>query len=397
MPAKTNYFGADESIFAEKSLLRVSHLPNEDRIIGRDDELHEIGNCMQDGLQGEAPTHAMIYGKTGTGKSLCSKFICEDLVDRAESNNVNAGYVYIDCTQQSTETKVCREMAHTLNDEETTDISVPYSGISTADYYRRLWDILDQLYNIVVVILDEIDRLDGDDILYQLSRARESGKMNDAHIGIIGISNKMRYEEKLNQRVKSSFSKRDIVFSPYDADQIREILENRSDAFYDDVLNEGVIPKVAAISAQEHGDARKAIDILRYAGEVVDNSDGETVTEEHVDMAQEREQEGRIRELIESSPNHSKFALHSIARLSLRSEKKRPEVEGSDVYEMYESICEERGSDPLTQRRLRDILDEMKFLGIINRERKSKGREGAYTTNRLLEDPEMVLRACSEM
>ncbi|MDS0261914.1 hypothetical protein NDI56_21135 [Haloarcula sp. S1CR25-12] len=39
----------------------------------------------------------------------------------------------------------------------------------------------------------------------------------------------------------------------------REILQNRTDAFAAGILDDGVIPRAAALSAKEHGDARKAM------------------------------------------------------------------------------------------------------------------------------------------
>jgi len=53
------------------------------------------------------------------------------------------------------------------------------------------------------------------------------------------------------------------------------------------VLEDGVVPRVAALAAREHGDARKAIDILRFAGEIAEENDHDSVTEDCVDHAHE--------------------------------------------------------------------------------------------------------------
>ena len=188
-------------------------------------------------------------------------------------------FAYVDCAQDSTETQAVQTIAETLNEPEQTDISIPDKGIATSTYYKRLWDILDQRYDVVLVILDEIDKLADDDILMQLSRAGEAGKVSECKIGVIGISNKIKFKEKqLNERVKSSLCEREFVFPPYDGSQLNAIMEARRDAFREGVLEAGVIPRAAALAAREHGDARQAIDILRYAGEIAQSSGAETVT-----------------------------------------------------------------------------------------------------------------------
>jgi hypothetical protein len=79
------------------------------------------------------------------------------------------------------------------------------------------------------------------------------------------------------------------VFPPYDAPQLCDILKQRADiAFNEGILDEGVIPLCAALAAQEHGDARRALDLLRVSGELADRENAEKVTERHVKMAQEK-------------------------------------------------------------------------------------------------------------
>jgi Cdc6-like AAA superfamily ATPase len=111
--------------------------------------------------------------------------------------------------------------------EGAADTNVPRKGIAASDYRDITWELLDD-HGIggFVVILDEIDKLDDEDILRSLSRARESGK-SDALIGVICISNKIAYRERLNERVDSSLQDNELVFDPYDADQLREILKHR--------------------------------------------------------------------------------------------------------------------------------------------------------------------------
>lgn len=382
-------FSREDPIFAKKELLEINHLPDHGRIVGRDDEISALANALNPALFNQSPSNVLLYGKTGTGKSLCAKHVSRRLVDEADEEGVTVGVAYVDCAQDSTETQAVQTIA-TATNTPATEVSIPDKGISTSTYYKRLWRILDELYDVVVVILDEIDKLENDDILMQLSRAGEAGKLERCKLGVIGISNKIKYKDRMDERVKSSLCEREFVFPPYDANQLRSIMEARSDAFKEGVLEPGTIPLAAAQAAQEHGDARKAIDILRYAGELAQAEHAETVREEYVKKARERAENDRFRELIRGATPHSKYALQALAILSLDN----PDVDAfrtSRVYEVYEQVCRQMDSDPLSTRRVRDLLREQAFLDVIEQARQSGGSaEGSYTEHRLLEDPKVV-------
>jgi len=392
-----DYFGSENEVFRNKELLQVSHLPDGDRIIGRDDELTNLANAIKPATRGNTPNNVLVYGKTGTGKSLCSKFITNHAVERAKDNDVSIGVAYVDCLQESTETQAVQSAGHQLNEQTETEISIPHSGLSTAEYYRRLWRIVDTRYDVALIILDEVDKIEDDEILMQLSRAVESGKLTESTIGVIGISNKVRYKDSLDERIKSSLCEREYVFSPYDATQIREILRSRSDAFHESVLEDGVVPRVAALAAREHGDARKAIDILRFAGEIAEENDHDSVTEDCVDHAHEREETSRLAELISKSPSHAKLVLEAMALLTQQKEGDDAPITTNEAYDLYKRLCDRDQSEHLKLRRVRDILSELEFLSIIDQERKCAGRgKGNYMENRLIDDAKVIIAACNE-
>lgn len=396
MAESEDLFVRESPIFANKELLEVGRLPEEERIVGRDEEIHELANALNPAIFGQSPSNVLIYGKTGTGKSLCSKYVSERLVETAAEEDVKAAYAYVDCAQETTETQAIQTVATALN-EPTVDVSIPEKGISTSSYYNRLWAILNQEYDVVVVILDEIDKLGDDSILMQLSRARESGKLSDSKIGVIGISNKIKYGEDMDERVKSSLCERKFVFPPYDAEQLADIMEARRDAFREEVLEPSVIPRTAALAAREHGDARKAIDILRYAGEIAQSKNSSSVREEFSDQAYEHAETDRFNELIRGLTPHSRYALHALTVLTIDDELNEKGFRTTRLFGVYETICQQEGSEPLSLRRVRDLLKEHAFLDIIERNRVSGGSaEGNYTIHRLQEDPEVVREALTE-
>jgi cell division control protein 6 len=331
-------FTREDPVFANKELLEISHLPGEGRIVGRDDEISDLAAAVNPAIFGQSPSNVLIYGKTGTGKSLCAKHVSQRLVDTAGEESVTATFAYVDCAQDTTETQAVQTIAEDVNQPAVTDIRIPDKGLSTSTYYKRLWRVLDRLYDVALIILDEIDKLSDDDILMQLSRAGEAGKITECKLGVIGISNKIQYKDRMDERVKSSLCEREFVFPPYDANQLRAIMDARSDAFRDGVLDSSTIPRAAALAAREHGDARKAIDILRYAGEIAQSTGSETVREEFVTQARERAETDRFRELIRGSTPHSRYVLQALAMLSL-SNQRESGYRTSRVYEVYGNIC----------------------------------------------------------
>ncbi len=397
-PSEDPLFNFDEedsdraNIFARKELLKVGHVPESTRIVGRDDEIEAVAAELRPIVQGDPPNNVMIYGKTGTGKSLVARHVTERARRAAISNDVAVGTVYVDCAQHNTQTRVARSITRSLNETDVTDFDIPRAGIGSGEYYDYLWEILDTAYESVIIILDEVDRLDDDDILMQLSRARESGKA-DCHLGVIAVSNKIEYRDRLNERVKSSLREEEFVFQPYDANQLRQIMEHRRDAFNDDVLSSDVIPLTAAIAAQEHGDARKAIEILRHAGELAERENVETVTEEHVRDAQEWAQIDRFEELLRGSTTQVKFILYSLALLS----EENPNSEGfstSRIFDRYKKTAEKIDATVLSEHRVYELLKEQAFLGVVESTRTGGGRgQGSYLEHRLVQDTEIVLKS----
>ncbi len=193
-------------------------------------------------------------------------------------------------------------------------------------------------------------------------------------MSIIGISNDLKFTEFLDPRVKSSLGEDEIIFPPYNAEQIREILEQRATlAFRPGTLQEGVIPLCAAFAAQEHGDARRALDLLRISGELAERSRSTIVSEDHVRSAREKIEQDRVEEVIKTLPTQSKLVLYSIVLLE---ELGTRNITTSAVYNMYKQLCPVVETDYLTHRRITDLIAELDMLGILHTIVVSKGRYG---------------------
>jgi len=357
-------------IFMDKSALKSSYTP--DAIQHRDEQIHQVAQILAPCLRFEKPSNLFIYGKTGTGKTLTTKYIMRQILDIAKQNNIPLKMMYINCKLKrvaDTEYRLIAQLARDCN------LEIPPTGLPTDEVYKLFYAHVDKEKMLLVIILDEIDQLVkkiGDEILYNLTRIND--ELKNAQITFIGISNDLLFIEHLDARVKSSLSEEEVVFPPYNALQLQSILRERaSRAFVADVIGEGVIEKCAAFSAREHGDARRALELMRVAGELAERKGHVKIELHHIDLAQEKIERDWIQETVLMQPKQFQTTLYAI--LTLYQTRKDTLFTG-EIYDLYRKLCRQVSLAPLTQRRISDVIAELDMLGIINAKVISKGRYG---------------------
>lgn len=358
------------TIFRDKSLLQTNHRPED--ILHRDDQIEQIASILAPVLRGERTSNLFLYGKTGTGKTLSIQYVREELVRRSNRNNGNLRIEYLNCKLKKisdTEYRILAELIKKLGGD------VPATGLPTEAVYNKFIDLIDSEEQLLVLILDEIDQTVkkiSSDFLYNLTRL--NSELSKTQICIVGISNDLTFLEELDPRVRSSLSEEEIVFPPYNAIQLQDILNKRSNtAFKDKVVEQGVIAKCAAFAAREHGDARRALDLLRIAGELAEREGAKRILLKHIDSANEKIERDKILDVIKTEPKQFQLVLYSIMKLT---EKQTDPIFTGDVYNFYQELCEKNKLEVLTQRRVGDIIQEFDMLGIINVRVISKGRGG---------------------
>lgn len=251
---------------------------------------------------------------------------------------------------------------------------IPFTGLPTEHVYRKFFERIDNEKQTILLIIDEIDALvekTGDGILYNLTRINQ--ELKNARLCVIGITNNLSFIDSLDPRVKSSLSEEELVFPPYNAVQLKDILRERAEkAFSPEVLDNGVIEKCAALAAQEHGDARRALDLLRVAGELAERSGSAKVMLQHVDTAEEKIDTDKFVEIIKTQPKQSQIVLYTVLKLVSGGK----EALTNDVLAAYQNNCAKFSLKPLTQRRVSDLIAELDLFGIINTKNVSRGRYG---------------------
>ena len=367
-------FLSNSHIFKDREILRHDYIP--EKLPHRDNQINCLGGIVAPVLRGSPCSNAFIYGKTGTGKTAVTKYVLDKLSIRANKLGASVEVCYVNCRLVGTEYRVLSSLCGALN------VKVPFTGLAVGEVFDRFKEGLDQQRKIFIVVLDEIDALikaRGDTILYELTRVNET--LRYGRISIIGISNDLRFKEFLDPRVLSSLSEEELVFRPYDAAELQEILWRRAQiAFSEGALSDSAVALCAALAAAEHGDARRALDLLRVAGELAEREGADCVTEDNVRHAETRMEHDRIVDVLENLPVHSKLVLCSVYLLG---KTKLSYTITGDIYGIYCELCDQSGLSPLTQRRVSGLISELDMIGLLNARVVSRGRHGRTKKIRL--------------
>jgi cell division control protein 6 len=362
-------FLESKPIFSNRDALTISFKP--ETIPHREKQVNDLGRILAPSLKGGRPSNVFLYGRPGTGKTLVSKFVGSELENACKETGKKVKVLYVNCKMKKiadTEYRLLAELSKELGRE------VPFTGLPTDQVYHAFFEALESKSQTVILIIDEIDTLvqkTGDEILYNLTRINQD--LANSKLSLIGITNNLGFIETLDPRVKSSLSEEELIFPPYNALQLQDILKNRASiAFTPDALKTGVIEKCAALAAQEHGDARRALDLLRVAGELAERKSEENITIKHVDDAEEKIDVDRVIETVKAQPKQSQIVLYAIIQLA---EKSR-EIQTGEVFDKYNDICKQQGMKGLTTRRVSDLISELDLFSIINTKIISKGRYG---------------------
>jgi len=358
-------------IFSNRDVLRHDYLP--DKLPHREEQIRLLGSTVAPVLKEDRCSNVFIYGKTGTGKTAVTKYVMSHLESRAKQIGTRVKFSYVNCRMTDSAYRVFASLCQSVG------VSVPFTGLAVGEVFDRFRNGLEATKVVLIVALDEVDALikdRGDGLLYELTRINET--LQHSKVSIIGISNDLRLKEFLDPRVFSSLSEEEMVFRPYDAGELRRILQERSAlSFKEGALSEAALSVCSALAAAEHGDARRALDLLRVAGEVAERVGATVVTEEHVREAEKRIEHNRVLEAINNLTLHSKLVLLSVYRLG------KPNATTGEIYDVYNELCGELGAGLLTQRRLGTLVSELDAMGLLNARIVNMGRYGRTKKIRL--------------
>ena len=356
------------SLFANREVLRHDYVPN--TLPHREEQVRFLGETVAPVLKGDRCSNIFVYGKTGTGKTAVMKYVLNRVGQKAAEFGSPVRVCYVNCRIVGTEYRVFSNLCDAVG------VRVPFTGLALGEVFERFKRGLDGQKHLFIAVLDEVDalvKMRGDVLLYELTRINETLRRSKATL--VGISNDLRFKEFLDPRVLSSLSEEEIVFKPYNAAELQDILIDRAKiAFHENVVSSGAIDLCAALAAAEHGDARRALDLLRVAGELAEREGTSKLDENHIRRAEKRIEHDRITEALRNLPFHSKLVLCSVYLLC-KSQTPQVSVTGN-IYEVYRELCAQAGTTPLTQRRVSGLINELDVIGVLNTQLVNMGRYG---------------------
>ena len=371
-----------KSIIKNRDILHFTYIP--EIILHRKSEQEQVTQSLLPILKKSRPSNLLVYGKPGTGKTLVVKKVLSKIQERVEKSNFPIKLVYSNSKEETTLYGLLVSLGRQLglNEKE-----LPSNGLAISVVFKRLLTKIDEEKLNAIFVIDEIDYLaqlvakTGKDILYQLTRANE--RLTQGSLTMVGISNDLTFKERLDPRVISSLGEEEIVFTNYNVEQIKKILEERiKDAFIPNSVEEPALNLCAALAGGEHGDARRAIDLIRVAGELAERKQSDHVTKEHVREASQKIEENKEETSLKSYPLHEKLVILAIMKATGSST--------GEIYSAYKELCKIVGREGLTQRRITQMLSEIELSGIITGRLVHQGIHGRTKKYKLTISPEMV-------
>lgn len=371
-----------KSIIKNRDILHFTYIPN--IIQHRNSEQEQVTQSLLPILKHSRPSNLLVYGKPGIGKTLVVKKVLNKIQDRVEKSKFPIKLIYSNSKEETTLYGLLVSFGRQLG---MTDKELPGTGLAISEVFKRILNNIDESTINVIFVIDEIDYLaqlvskTGKDILYQLTRANE--RLKQGSLTLVGISNDLTFKEKLDPRVISSLGEEEIIFTNYDRDQIYKILEERvNEAFIPNSVDESALNLCADLAAAEHGDARRAIDLIRVAGEIAERHQSDKVTQDHVREASLKIEENKEETSLKSYPLHEKLVILAIMKAGGSST--------GEIYSSYKGLCKIVGKDELTQRRITQMLSEIELSGIITGRLIHQGIHGRTKKYKLTISSEMI-------
>jgi cell division control protein 6 len=367
-----------------------AHLPH------REKEIKNVLKVLAPAVNGEVPSHLIIYGKSGTGKTAVVRLVLKSLPNQA-APGVTITPLFVDCSRADTHFSVMNALVSTLVDLEAVP-GAKRTGVKhgTNELYDTFTKLLEKRGGIALVALDEIGRAirnSGEEMIFTLVNLNSS--LRNSKIALIATTNDNLLSEQFAQPTSSRLNEERIHFPPYNQSQLLDILKARArEVFVDGAIDDPALAKCAVYAAQEHGDARRALAILRVAARVAGQESSQQITENHIDLARADLQRDMVLESILTLPVQQKAVLYAIALLTQHG---KPPPESSAIYTTYMRIATQVGMSPLHQRSVRNYVSDFRSLAFIDTTLKNRGRGGGVKLEaRLTVSPEVVIHSIEQ-
>jgi len=340
---------SESGVFANEDVLSTEHLP--ESLPHREGDIQQLARNLKPAARGSRPQNTFVFGPPGIGKTAVVKYVFREFEEYSEAVRC----VYVNCWDFRTAASLLTQLIIELG------VFVQRRGWSRDEIMQKLVEALNKRAKALIVCLDEVDQLDPD-ALYDLLRINQ---YVHTPVGIVFVSNNPHVFAKAEPRIRSSLGIEEVEFKPYTLDEMKDILNRRAkDAFrgYD----AAVVTLAANHAVQKGGDVRVGLQTLTKAGRAAERRNARKVSVEDVRAALKTTDEVKPQIVRERVSDHERLLLDA-----LKGGKK---MQSTELYGRYRALAKKAGVAAVTDRALRDFVNHLAELGMLEVSEKKTGR-----------------------
>ncbi|NOR85761.1 AAA family ATPase [archaeon] len=322
-------FDLDATIIRNEIPLTEKFMPQ--NLLHREGQMQYLASCLKPVVAGRTPRNVFLFGSTGVGKTSLLTWMFEELEDTTD----NVKTVYVNCWQNTT--------PHAIVSKIVSDLKIfTNPKKQTKELLEDLNAYLSRYDKKMILALDEVDRIQDYDILYDFTR---SG------YGLVLISNDEFALIDVDQRIKSSLSLETVEFKGYTVNEMFDILKDRCDhAFMVGAITDPLI-KIAALNAD--GDARVGIEILRKAALFAEDESKKIIDKEHIIKAKKDALHLKTSQILGTLTKEHKILYNLIG--------KKENITSTDLFAEYKTIT----TTPISERTYRKYMTQLVTLRLV--------------------------------
>jgi cell division control protein 6 len=369
----------EKQSFVKKSALDTSTQPV--KIVSRVNEVEKIVRFLLDYKQEQVVPLLSIYGRSGTGKSTLVRHVCNNIQE--------IKLCFVNLRKAKTVFGGVNLILNGLDQPSLT--SAQGMNVAMEKIQETILNIMNlQKKKLFVLALDEFDvifydkRGNPSDFVYKLVEMIADLKKKGCLAMIVTISNNVLSDYELDERIKSRIGNSEIFFKPYSKVEMLQILKQRAQEAFREKIDDQVLAKCAHVSFLEHGDARRAVDLLRVSAEIA-AKEKKDITIEHITAASKQLQKDRVSEVLSSLSYHSKVICLVLALKTYGLEK-----DWHSTKSIYEKYTEYLTTEPVSYRRCSELLKDLENTGLVESKTGSKGQKGYSSEFQLIIDPTVI-------
>ena len=252
----------ESRIFKDAGWLQPLSDPPSGKPLCRDEDLKTMALFLSDVFKTGQARNLFIYGKPGTGKTVCIQYLLREIRRYADEQCAPLVAVYVNAGKTRTPYYTMLEIVKELG------LNVPNRGWQMFRLKKAFESARSE--RAIVVAIDEVDAIifkEKEPIVYYLNRQPKTT--------LILLSNKIEDAATLPNRALSTLQLKLLMLEPYTAEEAKTILAERVEkAFQPGIISDKLLDIVAKIASKAE-DIRLGFSILLSAG-LFAEKDGKT-------------------------------------------------------------------------------------------------------------------------